>query len=237
MMHPIAVTRQGYHTGALARSAGDERVLGDGTHLEIKLEHVSRRFGGRRVFSDVCADVCFGGILVVTGCNGSGKSTLLRIIAGLLTPSSGRVRMYVEGVEVDHATRRGLIGYVAPDLALYPELTGVENLVFFAKLRGIPMDRDRLAGLLSQVGLKGRGRDFVGNYSSGMQQRLKYAFALLHEPPVLLLDEPTANLDEEGIAMVQDTLCRQRRRGAVVLATNETRELTWGDAVVDLSAS
>lgn len=205
--------------------------------LQIELDHVSRRFGTRQVFNDVCASVRSGQILVITGCNGSGKSTLLRIIGGLLAPSSGRVSVSVNGVQADRVARRTFIGYVAPDLALYPELTGVENLVFFGRLRGISLDRDALAGLLGRVGLRGRGRDLVGSYSSGMRQRLKYAFALLHKPPVLLLDEPTANLDESGIAMVQDTLDCQRRCGAVVLATNEARELAWGDTVVDLSAS
>ncbi|MGC8669203.1 MAG: ABC transporter ATP-binding protein [Chthonomonadales bacterium] len=207
------------------------------TDLYIHLDHVSRRFGRLRVLDNVCASVRRGEVLVVTGCNGSGKSTLLRIIAGLLAPSSGQVHIRVNGSDTDRPARRSLMGYVAPDLALYPELTGVENLVFFARLRGITLDRERLASLLGSVGLKGRGRDLVGSYSSGMRQRLKYAFALLHEPPILLLDEPTANLDKGGVAMVQDILLRQRSRGTVVLATNEAAELMWGDAIVDLNAA
>lgn len=171
---------------------------------------------------------------MIAGRNGSGKSTLMRIIAGLLPPSAGRVGVCASGQDLDALSRRAVIGAVAPDLQLYGELTGAENLRFFAELRGMPLERDRLAALLERVGLKGRGRELVRNYSSGMRQRLKYAFALLHEPQLLLLDEPTANLDTDGVRMVESVLDEQRRRGAVVIATNEPRELAWGDAVVDL---
>ena len=189
------------------------------------------------MFSGVEGEVSAGGVLVIAGANGSGKSTLLRIVAGLLHPTSGSANLSMNGQTLDSVARRPYLGYVAPDLTLYRELTGAENIQLFAKLRGVPLERDRLAGLLERVGLKGRGRDYAANYSSGMRQRLKYAFALLHEPPLLLLDEPSANLDAAGADMVKSIVEEQRRRGISIVATNDEREVNWGDSVVRLSAN
>ncbi len=98
------------------------------------------------------------------------------------------------------------------------------------------LTRDELIALFERVGLKGRGRDYVRNYSSGMRQRLKYAFALLHRPPILLLDEPTTNLDVQGVQIVEEIVASQKRRGMVVIATNEPREVAWGDVIVRLES-
>jgi len=169
--------------------------------------------------------------------NGSGKSTLFRIIAGLLQPANGSVEILRGGESLDATARRSFIGYVSPDLTLYRELTGAENLRFFSELQGRELRKSELAELLNEVGLKGRGRDLVGSYSSGMRQRLKYAFALLNAPPILLLDEPTANLDVSGREMVERILARQREHpegGVTLIATNEPRELDWGDILVRL---
>jgi heme exporter protein A len=205
----------------------------------ITIDKVSQFFGSRCVFKEISATVSTGQILVVSGANGSGKSTLLRIIAGLLTPSSGRVAIEVGGLQTSAANARQYFGYVAPDLVLYRELTGAENLQFFADLRGLKLDRGALIDLLTRVGLRGRGRDLVGTYSSGMRQRLKYAFALLHNPPILLLDEPTANLDVDGIAIVEQIVAAQQRRaggGVTVVATNEPREVAWSSLQIHLDA-
>ena len=205
----------------------------------IVLDKITHHFGARCVFRDVCSTVRAGELLVVSGANGSGKSTLLRIIAGLLSPSSGGVEIRVNGSLLEREDSRRSIGYVAPDLVLYRELTGAENLQFFAELHGVPMDRATTIELLTRVGLRGRGRDLVGTYSSGMRQRLKYAFALLHDPPILLLDEPTANLDVDGIAIVESIVEAQRDRqggGLIIVATNEPRELEWSSKRVHLEA-
>jgi heme exporter protein A len=204
--------------------------------LAVTLDRVTRRFGRRVVFEDVSASVHSGGALVVTGPNGSGKSTLLRIIAGLLPPSKGAVSMTVSGSTLEPWQRRGRLGYVAPDLTLYGELSGAENLVFFGRLKGLQLKREDLIASLERVGLRGRGRDLVRDYSSGMRQRLKYAFALLGQPPVLLLDEPTANLDASGEEIVRSIIEDQRRTGLVIMGTNEASEVEWGDAVVRLGA-
>jgi heme exporter protein A len=200
----------------------------------VKLDSVTRRFGTRTVFADVCGEVRGGQAMVIAGPNGSGKSTLLRIAVGLLPSTSGQVLITNAGSDFDSIERRALLGYVAPDLSLYAELTGAENLRFFARVRGLSPSVEELRSLLQRVGLEGRGRDQVGNYSSGMKQRLKYAFALLHRPPILFLDEPTANLDSQGVEMAESIVREQKQHGVVVIATNETREVTWGDTVVRL---
>lgn len=205
--------------------------------LLVELENVEHRFGLRQVFSGVNLTVRTGEVGLVMGANGAGKSTLLKIIAGLLPPASGTVRIQMDGRELESRTRRQIIGYVAPDLTLYRELTAVENLEFFARLRGVGMERQQLRDVLELVGLRGRGRDLVGAYSSGMRQRLKYAFALIGNPPILLLDEPTANLDVDGMAMVERVIAAQQARpggGLTIVATNEPREEQWGTVQVRL---
>jgi heme exporter protein A len=220
-----------------ARSGLSKRMSDPVSSVSVALRGVAHRFGTRAVFAPVKAEVHAGQTLAITGPNGSGKSTLLRIVAGLLPPTQGSVTVTIDGVEQNEQERRRWLGYVAPDLMLYRELTGAENLEFFAKLRGIPLPREALIERLTEVGLRGRGRDPVRAYSSGMRQRLKYAFALLARPPILLLDEPTANLDTDGRAMVERVLTAQRTRpggGLTILATNEPQELDWGDTIVRL---
>jgi len=202
--------------------------------FDLRIKDLSRRFGERTVFSGISAAAIPGRSLVITGPNGSGKSTLLKIIAGLLSPTSGEVSLTVDGQTVTDDARRGVLGYVAPDLVLYRELSGVENLQFFSQVAGFEPSIEYLRDLLNFVGLKGRGREFVGNYSSGMRQRLKYAFALLRRPPVLLLDEPTANLDAAGVEMARAVVKDQQDRGILVIATNEPNEVAWGETVVKL---
>lgn len=202
----------------------------------VQIDNVWRGFGARQVLSGVEASVQSGQVLVVTGPNGSGKSTLLRIVAGILPADEGRIRFTSGEHELTPEEQRASVGYVAPDLSLYAEMTGVENLRFFGALANRSLTYDELAELLKYVGLLGRGSELVSRYSSGMRQRLRYAFALLANPPILLLDEPTANLDEDGIHMAHDIVESQRATGATIIATNEPRELTWGDQVVHLGA-
>lgn len=202
--------------------------------MELHLDHVCKRYGDRVVLSNVCARVRSGEALAVTGPNGSGKSTLLGIIAGLLAPDRGGVRFVRNGRELPAEERRRFLALVAPDLTLYPELTALENLEFFARVRGLPWRRADGEALLDRVGLAGRGDDLTGTFSSGMRVRLKYAAALQIAPAVLLLDEPTAMLDTEGAAIVDGIIAEQRRRGILVLATNDPQEARYGDLFLRL---
>ena len=183
----------------------------------LRLHEISMAYGRRALFSEVSAEVAPGQCLVVSGANGAGKSTLLRIIAGLLRPESGQVEF------------GGLRGYAAPDVQLYGELTGAENLAFFARLRG--MAKSDGDGLLQAVGLPpARGRDLVSAYSSGMRQRLKLAVSLLGDPPLLIWDEPTATLDSAGRELADTLLAQSRASGRIIVAaTNDPAEARrWG---------
>jgi heme exporter protein A len=208
-------------------SAGDVRLI---------LDDVAASYGARPVLASISLELCAGEVLVVTGPNGSGKSTLLRLLCGLQRPDRGNIEYQVGGDSYGPMQAGPLIGWVAPDLALYRELTGTENLRFFAAVRGLPLAAGSVEALLTRVGLAGRGGDRVASYSTGMQQRLRYAYALLHHPPVLLLDEPTANLDERGAALVDRLIAEQRVGGITVVATNDQRELRWGNYVLTLGA-
>jgi heme exporter protein A len=203
--------------------------------ISLELCDISRSFGAREVFSGINISVD-SGCLVVTGRNGSGKSTLLKIVAGLLTPNSGEVVFTIHGEAPSPSNRRDIIGLVAPDMALYDELSALENLRFFTRVRGNKITDDHLRSTLAKLGLEGRADDRLGSYSSGMKQRVKYAFALTHEPPILLLDEPSANLDEAGIAAIDALIQEWRGHGIVVIATNDRSELHYGDKVLELGA-
>jgi heme exporter protein A len=202
--------------------------------LTLRVDRVAKRFGNRTVFRDLDAEVRQGEILVVTGPNGSGKSTFLAILAGLVRPSRGRACWLDEGKELGTEFYRRELGWIAPDLTLYQELTARENLRFFSRVRALPATDAELEALLERVGLGTRADDRAGTYSSGMRQRLKYAFALLGSPRALLLDEPTANLDRAGVEMVDALIRANREERVTVLATNEPRETEYGDRCIRL---
>ncbi len=202
--------------------------------IRLELQQVGKRYGRLRVFRKVQAEAHSGQVLVIAGHNGSGKSTLLRIIAGLSRPTNGQVLVEEDGRPLSHEERRRITGLVAVDVSLYGELTAWENLDFFARVRGLPMPAQERDRLLDEVGLSRRGEDLVQTYSSGMRQRLKYACTLLHRPRLLLLDEPGSNLDEAGRAVVERIIAGQRERGLTVLATNDPREVAYGDVVLNI---
>jgi heme exporter protein A len=202
--------------------------------IVLELDDLGLDYGARRVLAGVSLSLRGGETLVVAGANGSGKSTLLRAICGLQRPSRGAVRVLAGGQSYRPDQAPWLFGWVAPDLQLYRELTGLENLRFFADVRGLRRTNAELEGLLAEVGLGGRGGDLLAAYSSGMAQRLRYAYATLHQPRVLLLDEPTVTLDERGTAVVERLIAAQRARGITVVATNDPREERFGDYVLRL---
>ena len=203
--------------------------------VRLQVEHLARRYGRRVVFSGLSFEVEPGRVLVVTGPNGSGKSTLLRCLAGLERPSGGTVGWLQDGLEWTRDDRRRRLGYVSPELALYEELTGLENLRFFTRLRHGRSPGAEPEALLGQVGLGARGHERVRAYSSGMRQRLKWALALQGRPDALLLDEPGVTLDAEGFDLARHLIEQAReRQGTVVVATNDTREMELGDARIEL---
>jgi ABC-type multidrug transport system ATPase subunit len=186
---------------------------------DLRFTDVARRYGRLTVLTGVSGQVGAGEVLLVTGPNGSGKSTLLRCLAGLLAPDAGTIEYREEdGQEngpapLDAAGRRRAIGYVAPDLAFYEELTTAENLAFFARLRGVPAERG--AGLLDRLALPHDRA--AGALSSGMRQKLRWCWSLLHRPRLLLLDEPFQNLDAGGEAAVRRLLVEHLAGGGLAV--------------------
>lgn len=202
--------------------------------LWLHLDNVGVEYGTRQVLAGISLTLQHGEVLVISGANGSGKSSLLRVLCGLQRPSHGQVALHVGSRSFAPSQCAYLIGWVAPDLNLYRELTALENLAFFAEVRGLRRTRAELLALLQTVELAERGDDMLATFSSGMQQRMRYAYALLHHPLLLLLDEPTVTLDERGMALVERIVAYQRRHGLTVIATNDQRELRFGDYVLRL---
>ncbi|MCP4582873.1 MAG: ABC transporter ATP-binding protein [candidate division Zixibacteria bacterium] len=198
--------------------------------MKLVLENISKSFPGRKVFEDITFEIEQGKTFVITGPNGSGKSTLMKVIASILPPSSGRVIFYHDERQFSGSDILPYIGLAAPDLFLYDELTANENLHFFARVSG--MSANSYEPELKRFGLEGRGDDFVKSYSSGMKQRLKYILALLRNPPLLLLDEPTANLDDSGKALVDEVI--RDHDGITIIATNEESELKYASQTIKL---
>ncbi len=204
--------------------------------VTVEFAKVSKRFGTRSVLAAVSGALHPGSVLVVAGPNGAGKSTLLNLLAGVLRPSRGAVVHRTEDGPVPRARWFEHLGVAAPDMAVYEELTALENLRLFARLRGVRRSDGALAELLEGLGLAAREHArAVGTYSSGMKQRVKLAQAVLHDPAVLLLDEPSSNLDGAGHEAVAALVARFRGRAAVAVATNDPREMAWGDARIDLA--
>ena len=197
----------------------------------LSVEALSRHFGRRRALSKVTFAADAGTITGLLGPNGAGKSTLLSIVATLAAPTSGTVK-YGEATARDAGSEiRGRIGSLGHDLYLYPELTARENLSFFARLYGLREPSARVGAALARAGLTDRGDDLVSGFSRGMRQRLALERALLHEPRLLLLDEPFTGLDDDSTRGLVARLRSLRDAGAILVVT--THDLEVLDGVVD----
>jgi heme exporter protein A len=200
----------------------------------ILLHEVVRRYGEREALRSVSTRVQTGETLAVFGPNGAGKTTLLRMLATLLIPHRGTVRVLGHELPRDAHLVRPAIGFLAHDPLLYRDLTGRENLRFYADLYGVADPAQRIATLLDATGMARRADEPVRNLSRGMAQRLAICRTLLHDPPVLLLDEPRAHLDPEAAALV-DPLIGSRSPATRVLVTHEVEHgLAEADRVLAL---
>ena len=198
------------------------------TSMRLTLSDVSKEFNRRSIFREVSFSLGGSDSLVITGRNGSGKSTLVKIICGLLSSTRGTITYSLEGKSVEHDNVRNHIGLVSPYLQLYDEFSGWENLELLSQIRSDRvLGKGRIEEVLNDVGLWERRNDFLRTYSSGMRQRLKYAFALVHKPDILVLDEPTSNLDADGIEMVRRRVTEQKKDSILIVATNDAEESTW----------
>ncbi len=196
----------------------------------LTFNDVSRHFGRRRVLNGVTLRCEAGEIVALLGPNGAGKSTLLSIAATLLQPTSGAVRYGNHPASSSGAALRGRIGLLGHDLYVYPELTAAENLTFFGRLYEVRDLASRVAAALDRAGLARRD-DPVGRYSRGMRQRLALERALLHEPRLVLLDEPFTGLDDAATGALRLRLGELRDAGCIVVLT--THDLETIDGLVD----
>lgn len=203
--------------------------------ISFSAENIAKTFNNRKIFTDLSFSLKMNDSLAITGRNGSGKSTLMKIISGILTPTRGTTNMTIAGGAIKPEDYFKKIGLVSPYLQLYDEFTGWENLDFFRKVRSVKVDDSEIEALLVKFNIWERRNDQVRTYSSGMKQRLKYAFALIHKPAILLLDEPTSNLDAEGASAVYGAMEEQKKKGILVVATNDLEDIKYCDSSIDLN--
>jgi len=197
--------------------------------MKLYLENIEKHFGERRILRDINFTLESGQSAALVGPNGSGKTTLVKIICGLIRPSGGKVEFSINGDSIAQEKVYKKIGLVSPYLELYEELTAMENLSFFGRIKKIARLDEKIEDLMHQLNLSGREDDPVKTYSSGMRQRLKYVFALLGDPEVLVLDEPISNLDVDGIERVYRIMSEQKQDKILLIATNDNEDLKYGD--------
>jgi len=197
----------------------------------IEVRGLTKHFGSQAALRGIDLDVRRGEFLTVVGPNGAGKTTLMRILATLTQPTEGQVRVGGYDLAQQPAAARRLMGFVSHQPLLYDDLTAEENLRFYARLYGVSEAKAQISAALSWVGLTARRGDLVRTFSRGMKQRLAIVRALLHDPLLLLLDEPYAGLDQEAVVVFRKILAVLRRRERTVVMT--TYNLERGAALAD----
>ena len=180
--------------------------------MKVEISHISKTLRGAKVLDDVSLTLEGGNIYGLMGENGSGKTMLMRTVCGLVRPDRGTVTFDGQ----DRKTAKPVLGVMIENTALYPDLTGMENLGLFASILRIA-DKNAQAEAMERVGLDPKDRRTYRKYSMGMKQRLLLAQAIMENPQVLLLDEPTKAIDAEGVALTHEIMRQEADRGAVVL--------------------
>ena len=216
---------------APAAGASDD-VSGRAPAPAIEVEGLERSYGDHLALDDVTFRLEAGHTLAVLGPNGAGKSTLLRVLAGLLRPHAGRVAVLGAELPREAAAVRGRVGYLGHEPLLYRDLTGRENLRFHARLCGV--GDERVEELLAAAGVERRASQPVAELSRGLRQRLAVARALLADPPLLLLDEPRANLDPAAAELLEPLIGREGGRTRVLVSHDVEAALVEADGVLGL---
>ncbi len=190
----------------------------------IKVEHANKCFGKNQVLFDINLDIPYSQILCLLGPSGSGKTTLIKLIAGIDVPTSGEV--YLLDEKMPKLSMMSKIGYMAQADALYGALTAEENLRFFASLYNISKvkQKQRIYEVMELVNLSNDLKKQVKQYSGGMKRRLSLAIALIHEPPILILDEPTVGIDPLLRKTIWDELYKSRDAGTTIIVTTHVMD-------------
>ena len=206
-------------------------------HPYLEVTELKKSYGLKPILRGIDLVVERGQRMALLGANGAGKSTLLRILAGLTSCDAGTLRIGGLDLARDAQQVRRLVGFVAHQPYLYDELTAMENLLFFGRMYSVRRCKERAGMLLERVGLAKRAGERVSALSRGQAQRLALARSLLHQPALLLLDEPDTGLDEEGIALLESLLQEHHQGGATILLTTHhlERALQWSDRIGLLS--
>ncbi|HXY74723.1 MAG TPA: ABC transporter ATP-binding protein [Dehalococcoidales bacterium] len=188
--------------------------------VAIAVRNITKSYGSKAVLKNVSIEVTSGESLIILGPNGAGKTTLLKIMATILRASSGELLIDGMNSQKEPEKVRRKIGAVMHDVFFYPNLTACENLEFYCRLYDVPSAQLRVKEVVEMVGLTARMHDRVGIFSRGMQQRLSIARALLHNPSIMLLDEPDTGLDQEALEKLWKDIKGQEGNRTIIAATH-----------------
>lgn len=190
----------------------------------IKIEHVNKSFGKKQVLSDICLDIPYSQIIGLLGPSGSGKSTLVKMVAGIDIPTSGSI--YLLNKKMPQLSLMEKIGYMAQSDALYNELTAEENINFFSSMYKIPKtkQKEKIIEVMKLVNLSDHLKKQVKQYSGGMKRRLSLAIALVHEPSILILDEPTVGIDPVLRKSIWAELYKLKNNGTTIIITTHVMD-------------
>ncbi|HED09203.1 MAG TPA: ABC transporter ATP-binding protein [Caldithrix abyssi] len=204
--------------------------------MHLQVEKIYKKYNRRYILKNISFTAKQGQSVAITGPNGSGKTTLIKILTQIIRPDKGTLVFYLDNHKLSPENLNRHIGLIGPYLQLYQELTAYENLRFISQLRRVPHAEKRIKELAAAVGLERHIHRAVHTYSSGMKQRLKYLFAIMGDPDFLFVDEPTSNLDKDGISWVYQLLDEWKRDKVLVFATNDEQDLNYADEVVTVVA-
>ncbi|MCP5063056.1 MAG: ABC transporter ATP-binding protein [Ignavibacteriae bacterium] len=203
-------------------------------NYKLTFQNITKTFGRRLIFKNINHEFTSGNVYGFAGNNGSGKSTLVKIAAGIISPTKGEVVHKDDDEIIIPEKLHNYIGFVSPYLVLYDEFTAEENLIHISKIRGIKYDKEFAKHLLNEFNLYDRREDYLKGFSSGMLQRMKFIFALLHSPKLLFLDEPTSNLDTIGKDKVYEIIEQEGKDKLVVIASNEESDLSLCSEILEI---
>ena len=202
--------------------------------ISLSVKGLTKRYNRKPIFIDLSFEHT-NGVLGIAGSNGSGKSTLLKCLAYLTRAQKGTIEWKKQELELTKDDIKGRVGYAAPYINLYDELTSYENLEFLLQVAGMSIQMTHINSLIDQVQMKDHRQKLFKSLSTGQRQRIKIAAALIRKPDIVLLDEPGSNLDESGQELIKKIVNMQKAKNKlVIIASNDPREIKLCDQVIEL---